>query len=836
MILIITEKARISKKYAAAMRLTYKDGALQGTYEGKDFVMLNASGHLLTLKYPEEMVEGLTWQSLEKFKKIPRHFELRVQDPSPNARPGNTPEAMYKKIEKQLKRKDLESVWLATDADDEGELLGWEILEYAGYKGPVERLWLSRGEDSTSIKKAINERFSGDKTKSIAHAAEARRRADWMYMFLVRTYTYFGQYKALGNNLGSGRGKESVVSVGRVQTPTLGMIVKRDLEILNFQKQDHYSISASFKKDDGIIPGKLDIQYSPEVRDQHNDGIIWQPQGKPDENKPDKPLFVDKKMVDDFLSRLKTHGDQASVLEYEEGSRLSHPSLTYSLTDAQSDIGKKMKISGGLVQHIISDLYEQDLVSYPRTASAELPIALYSESEMTGMLRAISHHEEVAEAANKVKSIHVDRNDSQYKQFTPKAFVKGDMAHHGLVPTHKAVSQDKLNDLSPAKKDNNGRIPHTSAQMKEVYLMIVKRFLGAMLPPAKLATQKGKISVPTEDMLKNPNSIFSIKGERVVDPGHLAFFGNPDKEAMFPALSIGEAVPIHKAEAKSESTKPPSRYNEATLPKEMENVAKHISDPNYKKIMKHAEGIGTVATRAAIIETLINRGYVEVQKGTYFSTPKGRDLIDIIPEPFSAPETTAVWEEYLSQIKDVGEEEALKKQAAFVNKQADRLEKLISIIIDTFTPKMGERRSAAPRKVSEKMKKVIEIIAKIKDEQPPKGAKTNGEIASKYIDENKHLLEQARNAPPSEGQIKFVNSIRPHLPEGTVVDEAVTKNKIACSKFIEEHKHRIPPSEKQIAMAKGIADKLADGEKPSDDIYLSSQKCSQFIDKHIKKK
>lgn len=836
MILVITEKARISKKYAATMRLAFKDGAMRGTYDGKEIVMLNASGHLLTLKYPDEVVDGLTWDSLDMFKTIPRNFQLRVQDPSPNARKGQTPEDMYKRILKQLKRSDIEEVWLATDADDEGELLGWEILDYAQYTGPVQRVWLSRGEDPASIKKALESRFAGSKTRPIAHAAEARRRADWMYMFLVRTYTYFGRHNALGPNLGAGRGREAVVSVGRVQTPTLAMIVKRDREIENFVAHDHFTVNANFIKGQDVIPGKLDIHYSDVFRETSPPGISWLPQGKPDENKPDRPLFVDRNMVDDFIGRLTQASDKATISAYEEGSRLSNPPNTYSLTDAQSDLGKKLKISGGLVQHIISDLYEQGMISYPRTASAELPSSLYTKEEIGAVLKAVSHHSSISEAAQRIKAIHVDNNDPEYDRFTPKVFVDKEMAHHGLIPTHKAVSEEKLNELTPMKQDGR-KIPHTSKQMRDVYMLIVERFLQAMLPPAKLATQKGKVLIPVTDMLNNPESHFSIKGERVVDPGYLKYFGNPERDGSFPALQVDEVVPLKETEVKSERTKPPVRYNEASLPKEMENVAKHITDPKYKKIIKHAEGIGTPATRSSIIETLIVRGYVECKKGVYFSTSKGRDLIDIIPEQFSAPETTAIWEEYLSQIKDCNEDEALEKQGIFVEKQASRLEKLIEKIINAYTPKMGERRAPPPRNVTEKMKKIIDAIAKAKGENPPPGVKSNGALASQYINENKTILvearERANNAPPSEAQLKMLERIIAHLPKGTEVPDDVRSSRMACSRFIDANKSVTPPSQKQVDLAKKLAGELPDDKQPAEDVYLSAQKCSEFISKHI---
>lgn len=833
MILVIAEKAKIAKKFASAMGLAYKSGGYRGRFQGLDITIMTASGHLLCLKYPNEINPNITWDSIELFRNIPRDVELRVQDAPPNARKGATPADLYYKIESELRKKDLQEVWLATDADAEGELLGWEILDFAKYEGPVKRIWLSRGEDKSSILKAIDDRFDGQKTRAIAHAADARRNVDWMYMFLVRTYTYFGRYQALGKNLGAGSGKEGVVSVGRVQTTALAMVVKRDIEIEQFVKQNHFTIDPRFSKGDVSIPAKLDLNYAESFRDSEPEGIEWLPQGKPDEEKPDKPLFVDRNKVQDFIERLGRHGNSSTVSEYTEGTRYSNPPNPYSLTDAQADIGKKLKISGTLVQHIISDLYEQGLISYPRTPHSELPESLYTKEELGATLKAVGHHDDIRDAVKACMSIHVEENNSTYAPFRPKAFAHKEMAHHGLIPTHVAISSEKLRNLAPSKKDDKNRIPHTSQQMAETYLLVVKRFVQAMLPPAQLATQKGKVIVSTPDLLGNKESTFSIKGERIVDKGFMQFFPSSAKDSMFPPLSKNENISFEGAELKSESTKPPSRYSESGLPKEMENVAKHITDPKYKKIMKHAEGIGTVATRGSIIETLISRGYIECIKGVYHSTPKGRDLISIVPKQFSSPETTAIWEEYLSQIKDKEVPEAIKMKNAFIEKQAVRIEKLISHIIDTFKPKMGEKRSAAPKKVSDKMKSALDKISKAKGEPLPRGIKSNPEMASNYIKDNIDLIRGGSSgnaALPSDAQKKMLERILKAAPNAQA-DERIWTDKVIASNFISENIKKIPPTDGQIKFAKKIAESLEDKDKPSDEIFASASLCSEFIDK-----
>lgn len=828
MILVITEKPSMSKKIGAALGLAFAGGRYEGVYDGKDIVMMNLRGHILTLKNPDEIAPEITWDTLDLFKDFPRRFELKIAPAMKSDRKGGTPADMYARIEAQLKRSDLEEVWLATDADDEGELLGWEVLEYANHQGPVKRIWISRGEDKKALNEAFENRFDASKTRCIAHAAEAKRRADWMYMYLVRTCTYLARRQAFGPNLGTGKGAEAVFSVGRVQTPALSMIVTRDKEIENFVKKNHFLISGAFEKQGQSLRAKMLVEYTPEVRNMSLPGIEWEPQGRPEDNKPDRPLFVDKGLVESFRDNLKQHADQAVVAEYTEGRRQKQPPKPYSLTDAQKDIGKKLKLSGSKVQLIVSDLYEQGYTSYPRTPNAELPMSMYTQDEIVGMCDAVRGIPDFQEVADRIKKIHVEKNDT-YEAFVPKCFVNKEMGHTGLVPTHSKMTAGRLADLRPQKKDDKGKTA-TPEQMAGVYKMIVARFLAAMLPPAELATQKGKIVVPVEDLLKNPKSTFSIKGERIVDKGFLNYFGDEGQATTFPPLSEGERIRLSSVDLKPETTRPPHRYDTATLPKEMENVAKLVSDPKYKRILEKSEGIGTPATREAIIKVLINRGYVEVKKEEFYSTQKGRDVINALPNSFVSPETTAIWEGFLAQIKEADEETALAKQAEFVTRQGDRINKLIYQFIDHYGPKMKELVVTAS-KTSANMMKLLQAIEKASGKKAPPNAKNDSNVANKFIKENYSYIEELKKAPPSEAQINLAKKLSDQLK--IEIPEDVLTNKIACAKFIDKNIASTPPSEAQIKFAKKLASEMEDAKKPSEEIYKSSKLCREFIDKAL---
>ena len=879
--LILTEKKDQAVKIAKTMGWRQGRGCFEGTFEGSPAKVVWARGHLVTLKQPKEVMPDLTWDDPSKLLPMPDDFQLKVGDDIPNLPEHAQPKFYLGNIQQHLDASVTEVI-LATDADREGEAVGWYILTFLGYNGPQRRAWFSKGLDEKSIKEAMSSLRPHYQTKGWFRAAEARGRADWFYMLLVIAYTHYASYGKFGPYLGRGDSRSKVMSVGRVQTPALAMIVNRDLEIESFVSKDHFKISATFSSGDS---GTLKSNYEPVVTQAIIDsipaGVTWEPTKavvKDGAEAPlDKPLFTGKAEVDAFKQRLLEAKEQATVLAYREGMRKSTPPKTFALTDAQAAVAKACKVSSSVAQIILEDLYEQGWTSYARTSKQDLPNNFYEPKERNALLDSLKQLPEVQKQANEAADIHNGRHSNpNWRPFKPAVFTNKQLEHHGIVPTHQVMTPSEFASLRPMKKDKGNRVAHTAKHMQEAYLLVAKQFIQTLYPPAEFATQNVKFSVPVKDMMGADTSIFTAKGERISDPGFLsAFSDNTDKDTQFPKVSDGDPALLNNVLMDSSKTKPPSRYTEVTFPKAMEKVGKDVSDPKLRKLLQNSEGIGTPATRKTIVETLVARGYVEVKKETFFSTPKGRDVIKCIPKWLSSPEHTALWEDYLIKICDEqNDQKAIEMRDGFVGKQKEQLEKLIENLRTSFDGNLGEKVAQIPTKVTPKMKEAIKKIAGFKNIDIPAGTLTNPEKAKAFLDQ--YMVKRDPNDnTPSEGQINFVNKLIENLPEGTVVDQNVYTDRkacsefiekykseskptpkqvefaqklagqvgvelpeiakeksVECSKFIEEYKNKVPPSEGQKKFAQTLIDGLPEGTKVPSDVMTNVNSCRAFIDKH----
>lgn len=834
--LLITEKKDVADKLAKAMGWKNGSQCYEGEIEGEKAVVVWARGHLLSLKDPEEISDTISWNDPKTLVPIVQDFGLKVGKEDPSKPAHLQPLSYLNNIKKHITRSDLSEVIIGTDSDREGEAIGWEILEFFNYHGKVRRAWFAKGLDPKSLKDAMKSLRSPNITKSWWRASQSRGRSDWCYMPLVRAYTYFASYNVLGNHLGRGEKGGRVVSVGRVQTPALAMIVNRDLEIENFVAKDHYKVSADFSVTLGA-PGLL-AKYTPvvtqEVIDRMPKGVTWEPSKTvPKEGEPeplDDPLFTGKAEVSGFQERLKGAFDKAVVHEYSEGSRKENPPKTFALAQAQNAIAGACNISAPLAQTILEDLYEQGWTSYARTSKQELPENYYQASERNAMLDAVSRLPEVTVQAERVRAIH-NGSDGQYRSFMPSVFTKKNLEHHGIIPTTQVMTTESFASLSP-KKAANGKVAHTKEQMQRAYLIVVKQFIQALYPPAQYATQEVKFMVPVEDMMGDPQSLFKAKGERITDKGWRAAFGDSDKNTSFPLVSKGDSVFVGDVYLKAMQTKPPTRYTEVNFPMAMENVGKTITDPKYRKLLRKSEGIGTPATRSSIMDTLARREFLEVKKGVLYSTPKGRDLIKYVPEWLKSAAMTAAWEDYLIQICDERDDaKCIAMRDEFNARQKTQVENLITGMINKFDGKLGERVTNAPKKVTEKMKKAIRLIADKNGLSIPKGTLTDPVKAKAWLDEHAKNIDTT----PSEGQIKFLESIIPNVPEGTEIPDNIKTDRRACSLFIDKFKDYADgtPSEKQLQLARDVAAALGVSLDPS--IEVSRNACSKFIDENMSK-
>lgn len=838
--LLLTEKRDQAEKLANAMGWKQGRGCYEGTFEGSPIKVVWARGHLVTLMNPNEVVEGLPWNDPEALLPIPKTFPLKVNDDIPGAPSAAQPKQYVYNIKQHMKG--IDEFIIATDSDREGEAIGWLLLKHLGYTGKVRRAWFAAGLDVKSLKDSMASLREPSMTKSWFRASEARSRSDWSYMFLVRAYTFYAEYKFFGNNLGTGGGRERVMSVGRVQTPTLSMIAQRDREIDNFVAKDHFKVSGDFD-----FPTKgtnLVAEYNPkvtrEIIDSTPEGVEWElPRVTPKDGEDllEKPYYTSKSHVNAFKDRLMSAANQATVSSYKETDRKDNPPKTFSLTDAQSAIASACKISANLAQVILEDLYEQGWTSYARTSKSDLPMNFYEDSERNSLLNSVSQLPELEKASEEAANIH-NGNHDDYPKFIPPVFTKKALEHHGIVPTHQVMTPSAFKALSPQKKNDNGKVQHRTEHMQTAYMLVAKQFIQAMYPPATYKQQTIDFEVPVADMLGYPVSAFKATGRILVDGGWRKAFGiGLNDYKGVPSIATGEQTTLTEVSLDAAKTQPPKRYTEVTLPKSMETIGRSVTDPKMRKLLQNSEGLGTPATRKTVIETLVARSYVEVKKGTYYSTPKGQDLVDAVPEWMSSPEQTALWEDYLVKICDEkNDDTAVAMRDDFVNKQMTALESLISEMNRTMKGECGNREKhiATPSKVTPKMKDFIKLICERKKIKAPSGVMSNPKKAMEFINEHR----SKNGGKPSEKQLALLDRIISNLPEGTEIPEDIKTNGKACSAFIDKHIKSMParkPSEKQIELAQKIASNMGDDFKLSDDILNDAKACSAFIDENIKK-
>lgn len=851
-IAIITEKSTVAEVIAKAMNWAKTRDGFEGTFEGKKVVMQWARGHLLTLQDPEEVNPELGWNNPHALAPLPRDVKVVpiIEKPSSSSPGRELSQDRLKKAVSALKG--ASEVILATDPDREGEYIGWSILEHGGFKGKIRRLWLAEGVDTASIQKAMGKLLPASDRKSMGRAAEARARCDWAYMYLVRLMTYYGRHGVLGDHLGRGRGRDSVVSTGRVQSSALYMIYRLELAIENFVPRTFYNVLGDF----GVMGVGLEAEYVPRVTHElinsKPQGVEWEPQGLPGENKLEKPLFTDKALVDQFKKRLLDNSDKVIVSSYKEGTRERHPPITYDLVGIKADVVKACKVSGDVAQAVIEDLYEQGFTSYPRTAHGELPHSMYEPSERDGRLKNISSISSLAAPALKAIDIHTGK-DSQYKAFKPKSFVSKKLEHHGIIPSESRVDDRILSTMTPRKRVNN-KLMHTSEHMQTAYKLIATRFVQAMLPPAKIATQSIVFKAAVEDLLGAKESYFQAKAERTVDPGYLAFIGtNNLKHSELPKLSNGTPATVNGVTLKSGKTKQPSRYSEINFEKAMTNAAREVDDPELRKYLADGvnkpEGIGTPASRKDIVPTLVARGYISVdKKDLYYLEPKGREYIEFQAKHgkhwLYKIETTAEWEGKLADLAAIeDDDDAIRFRDQFIEDTLGNIEDYIHWMNQMFSNQELKPLARAPAKVSDRMKAAIKSIAQRKGISLPKGILSDPQKASDFL--NEHAAPSAKADengvyPPSDAQLGLLAKIE--QAAGLEASEEVKADRKLTSAFIEEHKPKLdkvmksmPPSEKQISFAKSLASKLPADQQPPASVFENVAECRAFIDQQLKK-
>ena len=583
--LIIAEKPSVGRDLAGALPGTFAKS--EGYLESDTHVITWAVGHLVELAEPEDYDERFKRWRMADLPIAPDAFKLKPRD-SKSRKQLNV-------VLKQLKRDDVDKVINACDAGREGELIFaylYEVyLEARGAKPkPVERLWIS-----SMTRQAISEGFEhlrpGEQMSSLEAAARSRSEADWMVgMNATRAATIRGRAWVGG-----------VVSLGRVQTPTLAMIVGREREIQAFVSEPYWLVHANF-----------DLGY---------EGLWFE---------GDETRILKGERAQSIADKVAGAEGVVASVERKEASERSP--LLYDLTTLQRDANRRFSFSAQRTLRAAQSLYEsKKALTYPRTSSRYVSGDMVSLLKPTAAtLEPIHEYAEAARFVLRLESLPLGRvvNDAKI----------GD--HHAIIPTNVEHDVESFSD-----------------DERRIFDLVARRFLAVFHPPARYA----KTTIVTEVEEEK----FRTRGKTTLEAGWRAVYGqgaggngrsgdatDEDGEGgELPALSEGQKVLCKSAESEAKETKPPPRYNEGTLLMAMETAGKLIDDEELREAMKES-GLGTPATRAETIETLIRREYIERAGKELQPTPKGLQVITMLEEhPLTSAELTGAWEKRLGDIE-----------------------------------------------------------------------------------------------------------------------------------------------------------------------------------------
>jgi len=579
--LIIAEKPSVAGDIARALGGFARKGDY---YESDEFVLSSAVGHLLELTLPPEHdVKKGKW-SFAKLPVIPPHFDLA---------PIERSEARLNQLLKLLKRKDVTGIVNACDAGREGELIFRYITQYAKTKKPIERLWLQSMTQS-----AIREGFAGLRHDRdllpLADAAKSRSEADWLVGINgTRAMTAFN----------SKEGGFYLTTVGRVQTPTLAILVEREEKIRAFQPRDYWEVHARFGAKAGEYAGRW---FDPAFKKDDDP-----------ERKPERLWAKDRAEAVAAACR-----DQTGVATEETKPTTQAAPLLYDLTSLQREANGRFGFSARGTLALAQALYEKHkALTYPRTDSRALPEDYLGTVKKT--MDALGDRKEFAPFAKQVlKSGWVKPN----KRIFDNAKISD---HFAIIPTLQVPK-------------------HLSEPEAKLYDLVVRRFLAVFFPSAEF--------LQTTRITTVAGHQFKTEGKVLQSPGWLAVYGKSMQEdnASLPAISQAEKVKTLEAKAEASQTRPPARFSEATLLSAMEGAGKLVEDDELREAMG-AKGLGTPATRAAIIEGLISEKYVERLGRELRPTWKAFRLLFALKhfevDEITSPELTGDWEFKLKQME-----------------------------------------------------------------------------------------------------------------------------------------------------------------------------------------
>jgi DNA topoisomerase-3 len=579
--LFIAEKPSLARAIADALPAPQRRARLH--IECGSDVVAWCAGHILAMAPPEAYAdEYKTWR-LEHLPIAPRAWKLDVSAPE-----------LLGSIARLLKT--AARVVHAGDPDREGQLLVDEVLHFLGYEGPVDRL-LVRDLSPDAVRAQLAALEPNAKYRPLSESALARQRADWLYgINMTRLYTL----------LGRAAGYEGVLSVGRVQTPLLGLVVARDRAIAAFRPVAHYAVAAEMGAGG---EGRFRAVWVPSLGEHLDaDGRV-----------------LARAVAEAACGRLRGKAGRVTACADEKKSEPAP--LPHALADLQMEAGRRHGLSAAEVLEACQSLYETHrLLTYPRSDCAYLPERQHAEARGGPAARAPPPPTPPAAARGADLTLRSRAwNDRKVS------------AHHAIIPT----------------PSTGGAAAELTPRERAVYELAARRYLVQFCAPHEFLETKVELEVEGERFTAAGRQILALgwralahsDGDRDDDePPHGGDAQSSDRAVRLPPLEVGDPVTALRLTVEDKRTEPPKPFTDASLIAAMCGVAKFVRSPAAKKILTEADGIGTPATRAAIIETLFERGYAVRVRRTIVSTETGRALVRNLPKVATTPDMTAVWE------------------------------------------------------------------------------------------------------------------------------------------------------------------------------------------------
>jgi DNA topoisomerase-3 len=641
--LFIAEKPSLGRAIADVLPKPHKKGDGYITAANGDTVSW-CIGHLLEQQQPEAYDPAFKKWSHEHLPIIPQQWQLAVKKNT--AKQLGVLRTLIKQAEQLIH---------AGDPDREGQLLVDEVINFLGVTGAkkdsIQRC-LINDLNPSAVKKSLSKLRSNREFIPLSTSALARSRADWLYgINLTRAYTLQGQKV----------GYKGVLSVGRVQTPLLGLVVRRDKAIEAFVSKAFYEVWACLETEKG-----------------ESFKAKWQPSEQCAKYLDEQSRNLSQALAQNVAGRISQQAAQVKKLKREHKKQA--PPLPYNLSSLQIDASKAFGLSAQQVLDICQGLYERHkLITYPRSDCRYLPLSHFVEAKDV-------------HAAILSNSQHLGQQGSLFSQTQFDLKRKSKAWNDKKVDAHHAII--------PTKKTSN----HLSGNDAKVYALICRNYLAQFLGEHQYHAVRVEVEIAL--------GLFAAVAKELIEDGWRCIFikrsqshnqdNNNETEQLLPRLNLGQVLKSLQAEVLEKHTSPPKAYTDASLLAAMTGISAHVSDPQLRKILRDTDGLGTEATRAGIIELLFSRGFLSRTGKTITSTSSGRGLIEALPDVATYPDMTARWESELSAIS-----EGRSQYKKLMSPLQEQLKELVVQSLEVL-PKglsgLGKPRFAKKRRASTKRK------------------------------------------------------------------------------------------------------------------------------------